>query len=53
MGGVFRVLIGWWIVMLFFLIVLEWMAGCGEVYRDSRGTTHPYGCVFLPFGDKR
>jgi hypothetical protein len=30
------------------LLLLEWAAGCGETYIDSKGVTHANDCVFLP-----
>lgn len=29
------------------VIVIEWMAGCGESYVDANGVRHQYECVFL------
>lgn len=29
------------------VIVLEWMAGCGETYIDSKGVRHQYECLFI------
>lgn len=29
------------------VIVVEWMAGCGETYVDAYGKRHQYECVFL------
>lgn len=29
------------------LILLEWMAGCGETYVDSKGERHAYECIFI------
>ena len=29
------------------LIVLEWFAGCGESYIDSKGVSHKHECLFL------
>ena len=28
-------------------MLLEWMAGCGETYVDSKGVRHANECVFL------
>ncbi len=41
------------IAMLFFgglfaLLIIEWMAGCGETYIDANGVRHQYECVFIP-----
>ena len=27
--------------------LLEWMAGCGETYIDSKGVRHANECVFI------
>lgn len=29
------------------VLLLEWAAGCGESYTDSRGRTHIGECIFL------
>lgn len=29
------------------VIIIEWMAGCGETYVDANGKRHQYECVFL------
>lgn len=29
------------------VLVLEWMAGCGETYIDSKGVRHQYECLFI------
>jgi len=29
------------------VIVLEWFAGCGESYIDSKGVSHKHECLFL------
>lgn len=34
---------------LFGLLLVEWVAGCGEYYIDSRGNVIPNECVFLDF----
>lgn len=31
------------------LIVIEWMAGCGETYIDSKGVRHANECIFLSY----
>jgi hypothetical protein len=31
------------------LITIEWFAGCGEYYIDSRGNVIPNECVFIDF----
>lgn len=28
-------------------MLLEWLAGCGETYVDSKGVRHANECVFL------
>lgn len=30
------------------VVLVEWLAGCGETYIDANGTRHAYECVFLP-----
>ncbi|MDV7391947.1 hypothetical protein RZS08_11355, partial [Arthrospira platensis SPKY1] len=39
-----------WVVMLGFIavVVIEWMAGCGESYVDANGVRHINECVFIP-----
>lgn len=32
-------------------MLLEWMAGCGETYVDSKGVRHANECLFL--GNKK
>ncbi len=32
------------------LILVEWMAGCGETYTDSKGVVHQQTCVFVKGG---
>jgi lipopolysaccharide/colanic/teichoic acid biosynthesis glycosyltransferase len=34
------------------VVVIEWMAGCGESYIDAKGRTHLYECVFINFPPK-
>lgn len=29
------------------VMLLEWMAGCGETYVDSKGVRHANECLFL------
>lgn len=31
------------------VITIEWFAGCGEYYIDSRGNVIPNECVFIDF----
>jgi len=35
--------------LVFGVLLVEWMAGCGEYYIDSRGNVIPNECVFLDF----
>ena len=30
------------------VILIEWMAGCGETYIDTNGVRHQNECVFIP-----
>ena len=30
------------------LVLVEWMAGCGETYVDSKGVRHAHECLILP-----
>ena len=30
------------------VLLIEWMAGCGETYIDANGVRHQYECVFIP-----
>ena len=30
------------------VLVIEWMAGCGESYVDANGVRHQNECVFIP-----
>jgi hypothetical protein len=36
------------IVGAFAVLLVEWMAGCGETYIDAKGVRHQYECVFIP-----
>jgi len=29
------------------VVLVEWMAGCGETYVDSKGHTHTHQCLFI------
>jgi len=47
-----------WMTALGFAIVLaalllEWMAGCGESYVDSKGVTHLNECLFVNRGESK
>jgi hypothetical protein len=33
----------------FAVLLVEWMAGCGETYVDAKGQRHQYECVFINF----
>jgi hypothetical protein len=35
------------LIAFFALMLVEWMAGCGESYVDSKGKTHINECVFI------
>jgi len=35
-------------IVLFAVLVIEWIAGCGETYVDAKGERHAYECVFIP-----
>jgi hypothetical protein len=35
------------IAVLGAVILLEWMAGCGETYTDAKGEQHANECVFI------
>jgi hypothetical protein len=35
------------------LIIIEWLAGCGESYTDARGIVYLYECVFIPQGGNK
>jgi len=41
-GTIGLILMGFFVVM-----VMEWAAGCGETYVDSKGVTHQNECIFL------
>lgn len=30
------------------VMFIEWMAGCGESYVDSKGVTHANECIIIP-----
>jgi hypothetical protein len=34
------------------LLLIEWMAGCGESYVDANGVRHYNECVFIPYNPK-
>lgn len=31
----------------FAIFAIEWWAGCGETYIDSKGVRHKHECVFI------
>lgn len=31
------------------IVLLEWMAGCGETYIDANGEQHAHECIFLSY----
>jgi hypothetical protein len=33
--------------ILLAVLMLEWMAGCGEHYIDAKGITHQNQCLFI------
>lgn len=33
--------------LVFAVVFIEWMAGCGETYIDAKGQRHQYECVFI------
>ena len=33
--------------VFFALMLVEWMAGCGETYVDAKGIRHANECIFL------
>jgi len=33
--------------VFFAFMLLEWAAGCGETYVDSKGVRHANECIFL------
>ena len=40
-------LIGLVFVLFMLLVLVEWMAGCGETYIDAKGVRHQHECIFL------
>ena len=34
------------------VIVIEWMAGCGDYYIDAKGVRHLNECIFINFPPK-
>ena len=35
------------------VLLIEWMAGCGESYVDANGVRHQYECVFIPTNQRK
>ena len=35
------------VTVFFAFMLVEWLAGCGETYVDSKGIRHANQCVFL------
>lgn len=33
--------------VLLAVLLMEWMAGCGETYTDSKGVQHDNECIFI------
>ena len=29
------------------IVLMEWVAGCGETYTDAKGVTHVHECIFI------
>ena len=38
--------------LLFSLLILEYLAGCGAMYTDSEGVRHTRECLFINAGGK-
>jgi hypothetical protein len=34
--------------LVVFVVVVEWLAGCGESYVDANGVRHQNECVLIP-----
>jgi len=34
--------------LLLAVVILEWMAGCGESYVDAKGVRHINECIVIP-----
>lgn len=45
-AAVFFTVIGFF--SLFFMVLIEYISGCGESYVDAWGKRHFYECVILP-----
>ena len=33
--------------VVFAVVVLDWMVGCGETYIDAKGERHEHECLFI------
>lgn len=42
-----QAIIGLVFIGFFVMMLLEWAAGCGETYVDSKGVRHQNECIFL------
>lgn len=40
-------LLGLAFMVFFAVMMLEWMAGCGETYIDAKGERHAHECMFI------
>lgn len=43
-------ILGLLLMALFGVMFVEWMAGCGESYVDSKGKTHANECIIINHG---
>jgi hypothetical protein len=34
-------------LIMFLVVAVEWMVGCGETYVDSKGKTHQNECLII------
>jgi hypothetical protein len=35
-------------ILLVFILLAEWLAGCGESYVDAYGVRHQNECIIIP-----
>jgi hypothetical protein len=42
-----QAIIGAVFIGFFVMMLLEWSAGCGETYVDSKGIRHQHECLFI------
>ena len=42
-----KALVGLAFIFAFCIALIEWSAGCGESYTDSKGKVHINECVFI------